>query len=294
MAKRKFPPKGYAAIEYPLPHEMRYSFGLLGENEAKNSMIVTLIRTSEDLGTPETIEVNPHNNAFVEESGPTIHLNSIIPRMNLKFTARMTTAAIETDKMRSLIFNWMPIYMAFEDDYVAKDVMTNTEVEDILEMSHTAATGNKRGTPLQSTVKSDTTNHASVQPLNAVSDTEVFGDYNLTTNTILEFQAFDTNLFWDAMDHFSNRGKLQKVVGKWHTQVVTRDRPFIYSSHNFTYPTVKRGNPWTYCGILFHLPQGVDFNQHFNAGETTVIEHLSIDLLCKYDEWLPDFDQKAF
>ncbi len=112
---KKFPPKGYTSIDYPLPHDFVYSFSLGAHTSSDTATICSIIRASEDVTAPEGIEVNPANGAFAEETGTIIAMNSIVPRINLTIKASISKAAIATDALRFINFNWFPIYMAFED-----------------------------------------------------------------------------------------------------------------------------------------------------------------------------------
>ncbi len=286
MAKHQYPPRGYRQAEYPLPHNFGFNFALSAEAATKDSTIVTLFHTREDAASAESIEVNPRNANFAEDGGAVIHNGSIIPKLNLTFSMRLTKIAEATDGIRALKVNWMPIYISFLNSLEAEDAKTAVQVEDILELQH--AVDNKDTYPLNSSTKLDETGSisASTIPL-----TEVFGDLGLTTNLIPESVAFDKSLFYNALEYYTNQGMLKKVIGKMNTVVVTRDRPFLYHSNNFTYPSVKRGNPYTFCGILFNLPQAADYDQIVQASEVTAISHVQIAGNVRFSEWNATFDQ---
>lgn len=290
MAK-KFPPKGYFAEEYPLPHNFTVASGLFMENEAKNSTIIPILRASEACLTPESIVVNPRNSAFAEDTGATIHMGSIVPRISFKLMARMTKTAIETDGVRSMIFSWFPIYISFLDTLEAEDDKTAVQIEDILELQHD--TGNKDTYPLYSGTDVGLVGHT--VPMSTIADAdEAFGDWGLTTNTIIESVAFDESLMFDALQYYTNKGMLQTTIGKRTVVHLTRDRAYRYFSNNFTYPKVKRGNKYTFCGIMIHVPQADSVDQLPTAGELTGgAQHLDIRCRVRYDEWNPNFDQTA-
>ncbi len=224
-------PKGYTQKQYPLHHDFMYKFNLYLENTAKDATICTLIRSSLAATGSENVEVNPKNAALVEETGPTIFQDSIIPRMSLGIQAAMTIPGIETDKVRSLRFDWCPIYTAFLDDLEATDKVSGLQIEDILELQHD--TTNEDVYPLNASKINGT------QPLSTVTDAdEAFGDFGLTTNATLESVAFDKDVYFDAMKYYTNGAKLRKVAPKMHSARVSRDRPYRYFSNNFTHPTV--------------------------------------------------------
>ncbi len=265
------------------------AFSLAAEAQTDNSTIVSLIRSTEVFNAPSAVVTNPRNGSFAEDAGPTIHMNSIVPRLSLSMMFSLTQPAIVTDDLRSIVVKWMPIYIAFLDDLEVQDDKTNTQIEDVLELQHETGAkdtyllydGNKLGIP------------SGTAPMSTVAATEVFGDYGLTTNTILEGVAFDEDAFWDNMHYKTNKEKLRKVTGPMKSILVTRDRPYRYYSNKFTYPTVKRGNPYTFCGILFHVPQGSESGQTFLNTDTTAIPHVNISLRCKFEEWNPSFSQEV-
>ncbi len=284
----KFPPKGYNALAHPLPHNFEYQFSLAAENATKDATIITLFRSSQAVNAAESIEVNPTNASFGEETGPLNQMNSIVPKVSFNMKCSMTKGAIETDKMRSLQFKWMPIYTAFLDSLEAYDIKSNQQIEDILELQHDVT--NQDTYPLFSNVDLGT----NVMPMSTKNATEVFGDVGLTTDTKLESVAFDEDDFWDTLSYKSNAAKLRKQIGQIHNVNVTRDRPYSYYSNNATFPTVKRGNMYTFCGILIWLPQAGGLGQVFKSGDTTDIDHLYVTASVRYDEWNPDFDQTAY
>lgn len=282
---RKFPPRGYRQDEYPLPHDTQYSFTLDGESETQNSTITTLFKMTELAATPELIEVNPTNLLFAEDGGTSVHRGSIIPKISLHMHAALTKGAIETDKIRQMNLYWIPLYTSFEDSLLASDERTGITIESIIELQRN--TTNKVVTPLFSTVNLSS---GGSQFLSTVPHTEVFGDMDLAGDAVLESVAFDLDTFMDARQFFSNAGMLKKVAPKVNKIVLTQDRYWEYHSNNFTYPTVKRANPFTFCGILWHLPLASRF-QYMSAGDTTDIPHVQVNMSVRYDEWNNAFEQ---
>lgn len=283
----KRPPRGYRRNEHPLPHNCNFVMNFQAEDETKNSSILPLFRMTEAAAAPENIEVNPTNANFAEEAGFSIARESIVPRINLRFSLQMTKGAIETDAMRAIRVNYMPIYTAFLDSLDAEDEKSGNDIETILELQH--ATDNKDVYPLYANV--DLGSDTSSIMLNTVHYGEALADWGLTTAATYESVAFDDGAFFDALQYYSNSGMLKKVVGGWRSIIVTRDRPYIYYSNNYTQPMVKRGNPYTFCGILFHVPQAGSSDQLFAAGDTTAIEHVRMTGRERFDEWNNAFEQ---
>lgn len=287
MAFSRFPPKGYKNSDKPLPHNWRTSFGLGMESATKDSTIVTLFRTSETAITPEAIQVHNEHPSFAQDIGTLIHPGSIVPQYELNITAKIGKAAIATDDLRNLQFWWRPIYTSFLDSLEASDVKTGTDVETIIGMQHDAT--NKDAYPLyEGTKLPDAISH----PLSTIPETEVFGDVGLAVSAVMENVTFTEELFDDAMHFYSNRGMLKKVCpGGWRKVFISQDNMYRYHTMNFTYPTVKRGNQYTFCGILFHLPQAGAGRQATLAADVTDIKHVDIAVNGRFDEWNNQFDQ---
>lgn len=295
----KFPPRGYTQMQYPLPHSFEYRFSLGLTSATKESTWCPILRTSETLVTPETIEVNPSNAAFAECNGSLIHNGSIIPRISFTLTAFIGEAGasdLVIAKNGKLIFNWMPVYVSFLNSLEAEDVRSAVQVEDVLELAHDAT--NKDTFPLYSATDLVASSGwgsdypATTEPAGIVD--EVFGDVGLTVDLKMESVAFNKSLYFDSLKFGTQSSMLRKVAPRLNTGVVGVGQNFRYSSNNKTYPSVKRGNPFTFCGILVHLPQAGTTGQFILDNEVTDIEHVHFGMRVSYDEWNPHFDQTAF
>ncbi len=285
------PPRGYRSQEHPLPHNFEYQFDLDVEDETKNSTICTLFRSSRAAFGVEAVEVNPTHNNFAEETGATIFQGSIIPKISVNMVAWMNLDAYELDSVENFMFKWMPIYTSFLNTLDAKNAGTPaSDIETILELQHDTA--NQDTYPLFAGTKLAGGNH----PLSTVTDSnEALGDVGLTTTAVMESVAFDEPAFWDAKHYYTNAGMLNKVSGRMNTiHLNYRRQPYKYFSNNFTQPMVKRGNPYTFCGILFHMPQADSFLQYCDSTDiNTSVAHIHIGMQVSYDEWNPDFDQTS-
>ncbi len=281
----KFPPRGYTQQQYPLPHNFGYLTQLRALSETQNTTIFTLFRTSEAAVDVENIEVNPSHPNFAEDVGPLIHNGSIVPRLSFSMRLSISKVGVETDKIQAMVVKWMPIYIAFLDSLDAEDSKTATQVEDLLELQHDTA--NKDTYPLFSGVNLGTGSQA----ISTIPAAEAFGDYGLTADTAMESVAFDEDAFFDGLSYFTNKGMLKKAIGKFKTVTLRPDRPYMYFSNNFTYPRVKRGNPYTFCGVMVHLPQAGEFGQIIQAADVTNIVHLNATLRVRFDEWNSQFEQ---
>lgn len=296
MTNRKFPPRGYKAEEFPLHHSFTYKFSLNLTDVAQDATIVTLLRNStENTTNPEAIEVNPHNASFAECNGPLCHPMSIIPKMTLSmncFQSEASALVIDANKdNKGVLFNWMPIYTAFADSIDAVDDFSGATVGTILELAKGSF---EEISPIFVADLDNAVGHGALHPLttqpNQITD-ETFDDYELGTDTVMEHVAFDKDLYFDIMRFGTNAHMLRKVAPRIHSAYVSPQHPWTYYSKNFTYPTVKRINPFTFCGILFSLPQAGSTEQLILDSEITDIEHLFFSVRCSYDEWNPGFDQ---
>lgn len=281
---KKFPPSGYTAEQYPLPHNFRSSFGLGATSAVKGGTTIPILRNTENSIGIEGVTVNPANSGFAEETGMSCFPGSIVPRINFNFSAFIPEAAIATG-VRHLVVKWMPIYFAFIDSLEAENHLALESVEDILEF--VSADAPKAVTPIYATKLFSPGN----MPLNTITETEAFGDWGLSVDATYEGIAFDEELFWDAKQFFSNASMLSMAHGPIRSALVKQDRPLSFSSNNRTFPRVKRINPFTYCGIHMWLPQADTAGQTLLDSEITDIEHLHVNYRCRFDEWNPNFDQ---
>lgn len=285
----KSPPRGYRSSEFPLPHDFSYDMKLTAEDEVQNTAMLTLIRATDLATNIDTVVVNPKHASFAEETGTSIAMDSIIPKIKFSLRINLTKAAIETDKMRSAHLVWYPVYNAF------KDMMDAIDLESGLTYGALAGVEDSGGSHDAQYIASGTNfTAADVMPMNTVLFTEVFGDHGLSVNTALESFALDQNNLFDAMKYGTIRGLLRKGIGKMHHVTVGIDKPYHYFSNNFTNPTVKRGNPFTFCGVVVHLFMGSTPDQYFNTDDTTDIGHVNVGARVNYDEWNPHFDQTPF
>ncbi len=280
----KFPPRGYTEQQFPLPHRFSSSFGLGATSATKGGTSIPILRNSWESVNIEAVEVNPRHGNFAEETGMSCFTGSIVPKINFTMSCFIPEAAIATG-VRHINFKYMPIYFAFADSYDAFDEKTNVDVEAILEMSHDTTQAD--ATPIYAAKTFSPGN----LPLNTITQTEVYGDWGLTTDVTYEGIALDEDLMFKAIQYYTNGSKLKMAMGQIRTAQVRQDRPFFFKSNNFTYPTVKRMNPFTYCGMHVWVPQANSTGQSLLDSEITDIEHLHFNYRCSFDEWNPNFDQ---
>lgn len=274
--------------QYPLIHNFSSQFALGATSATKGATIIPLIRFSENATGAEAIEVNPRNGAFAEETGMTTCAGSIIPRLNFSMTAFIPEAAIATG-VRHINFKFMPIYTSFLSSLDAANDKDDVDVEAILELTHSS--GSKYVTPIYAAKLFATLGSV---PLATVTDAdEAITHWGLTTDATYEGVAFNEELLYDMLSYGTNKGMLSKSIGPIRTAQVRQDRPWHFSSKNFTYPAVKRQNPYTFCGVMVWVPQAGTSGQSLIDAEITDIAHLQFNYRCRYEEWNPNFDQVA-
>ncbi len=284
---KRFPPRGYKETDKPLDHEGWQHFSLHAEGTTKNSTIVPLFKMTEECNAPENVEVNPTNDNFAIDGGTACHRGSIIDKLRLEMRMDLSKVAIETDKVRQLEVMWAPIYTAFLDSLDASDEKTGADIETIYELQH--ETTNKDTFPLYANVKLTGTS----MNLSTVGFAEDLGDLGLTTTAVIEAVAMsEIRVLFNQMRYYTNSGMMKKVVPRWHRVRLSRDRPY-FTVQRFINKTVKRMNPYTFCGILFTLAQVGSPEQFGLASETTDIDHVNVKMTWNYEEWNTAFEQAS-
>jgi len=271
------PPKGYLGQEFPLYHDFEYHFALQAEGTTKDSTIVPVICQDQLAQTLATTFVNPKHSSFEISNNPNCSPESIIPYMSISIRASLTKLAIETDLVRSLSFNYMMITTAYLSRLDAIDSKTGNDTETILELTH--ETDEEQVFPLWSGVDIGTNNLPANQ--------EGIG------GTPLESVAFDKELFFDALHYYDNRSMLRTMAPSMRSVTVKRDYPYVTSGTRNNKPICKFMNPYSFCGILFHLPQVGSIDQFGIAADTTAIDHVQFTMKVRFPEWNKGFYQES-
>ncbi len=283
-----FPPSGYKSTDAPLIHSQAQSFSLDGENILTDSTNVTLFHQTEACNAPENVEVNGTNDNYAIDIGSAIHRNSIIDKLKGRMRINLTKDAIETDKLQQLVMYYAPVYFSFLNSLDAEEERLAIDVENTLEMQH--ATDNKDAYPLFNGTKLP---DAGSVGLSTVGFAEAFGDIGLTTTAVLEgLDLIEIRSWFEQLRYFSNSGMLKRALPRWHRVVLTRNRPFATGIRGVS-GKVKRGNPYMFCGILFHLPPIGGVNQYHLARDSTDIPHVNVNMEWSYEEWNTAFEQAA-
>ncbi len=298
------PPRGFKSELYPLRHRVIYSFGLSAITSSQQTALCTLVRHTNDViaGTPGSIVVNPHNANYVTDNGPAVAKMSIIDRLSLSIRFNMTenclpenetaSGVFSGDGITALHFLWRPIFFSFGEKLDATDDDTTTTVSAILALS--------KDTTFEDIVPLTTgklpTGGASdfSQPVSTVNIAEVFGDYNMTTDTTMERHVWDEDLFQEASRRYTNKGALKACVGRTRHVNLTASRPSknFYIS-KFVPRAIRRVVPYTFMAIQVHLPLNSEIDQSYlaTAGSSS-LAHLGCRMICNYHEWNADHYQE--
>jgi len=306
------PPKGFKTELYPLRHRLEYAFGLSAITTTMNSACATLVRHTNDViaGTPGSIIVNPHNGGYMKDAGSACGKMSIIDRLSLSMRFNLTSLVNDKgltsgtagpnfddgvytgDGIHHLSFVWRPIFFSFQEKLLAADDVTTTTVEAILAL--TSDTGNEDVVPLTTNKLPQSGGSDKVQPISSVNILEDFGDWNQTTNLIMEDHVWDEDVFQEALMRYTNKGALKACVGRTRHVHLTRQKPF----HNvfikkFVPRSIRRIMPYSFFAIQIHVPSSADITQEYEREALTPsLAHIGVKILCHYHEWNADHYQE--
>ncbi len=301
------PPSGFVSEVYPLRHRVVYSFGLSMFSSTMNSAFATLVRHTNDViaNTPKIIVVNPHNTLYVTDNGPAVQKMSIIDKLNLSIRFNMTencadrahtagTSTNETftgDSIQHMRFHWRPVFFSFPEKLDAADDDTSTTVATILGLTKDATFEDV--VPLTTTKLPVQAGSDLSQPVSSVNIAEVFGDYNMTTNTTMEDHPWDEDLFQEALKRYTNKGALKACVGRTRYVNLTRRQPFKnFHISKFVPRSIRRIMPYSFFGIQINVPTIDQIDQDYSAiNQTAVLAHLGCKIICSYHEWNSDHFQ---
>ncbi len=279
----RFTKKLMKSTWYPQPHKINGGCAFEADDATLDSTIIPVCFYDEGLGAPTGKETNPRNSAFAIVAGEgNCFVGSRVNDINgiLRFSL---SSLFNDSNLPSLRFAWMPIYMAFKENYTAIDELSSLEVQDILELQ-TEST-DRQGGALYVAAKD--------LPEKATGDAVVGTNTPfLDTDTGLESVAFEQGTYYDMLHFLTNGSLLAKSSGGLRWITLTRDRPTKTVRFNIK-PKVKRMNEFTYCGILLHVPLAGTFDQNFAVAEIAgAVNLLYADWHIRYNEWNEDFNSR--
>ncbi len=298
------PPRGFKSELYPLRHRLEYSCALSLTTTNINSCFLTILRHTGDLisGAPGNIVVNPHHVNYVTDAGPAVCKMSIIDKVRISLKFNMTTMCLpenETaagtfsgDGINHLHLTWRPVFFSFVEKLDAADEDTGTTVRTILGLTSDATFDDV--VPLTTTKLPVIGNSDKSQPVSSVNIAEVFGDYNMTTNTTMEDHPWDEDLFQEALRRYTNKGALKACVGRTRHVHLTTAKPYkTFFLDKFVPRSVRRIMPYTFFGIQINLPtEGDPGADYYGSTLTANRGHVGIKALINYHEWNADHYQE--
>ncbi len=265
--------------DYPRKHRLFESYAFSAEAATANyATIFPIIMNDDALGAPETYNAHPQHASYIEESMPNCYPDSVIGKIRVILKLRLTLPAIAAG-IRTIKFKYMPIYTAFLEDLNAIDELTSETLKTILQLQSEAT--DRQVYPLWNAVTGDagyTAWHTNIPGLTAGAP------QGIAWTDAIQDDYFEQKRFGML------GGLLRKVTPRgMRTVTISRDNPVKTVALEFRInPNVKRINPYTFCGVLLHLPQGSagdTIRQDFEISDTTDIRHLSCEVRCLYDEW---------
>ncbi len=266
---------------YARPHNKRNTWAHGLETAVANrATIYPLIMYDEGLGSPTDYEANPEHASFVEAAEPNCYPGSRVDNAFITLRVSLTKAALETDKLHMVRGAFMMIHTAFKEDLTANDELSGLDIGEILELDSEAT--DRQTYPLWNDIDMPDMMGTSfaLLPANVPS---------LVTDQSIEGVAFSENIYYNALNYFTNAGKLKKVASGLKWFVLTKDRPykefkiFVHSKNKFM-------NPYSFMGCLVYFPPVDSVEQIPVAGDTTNVNHIRVDMKYRYYEWNGNFN----
>lgn len=262
---------------FPAVHVLERKFVLSADStlNAKQATIVPIAMQDEGKGDPTSLYTNPESASFAEVNEPNCYPDSKINFAKINVELGISKQAYSTDSIEVLKVMVFPIFTSFLENLTALNDVTSEEVEDILELQH--ETTDRQTYPLW-------------------NGTKLNGDFvetgsnvpGLTTNTNIEGVNIDVNKIYDALQFYTNGGKIRKSIGKIKWLNVSRKRNLRLSFRIKS--KTKRMNPYTFLGLAVVLPAEDDYNQVMKNGDMTAIDHLHVKVSARYNEWNENFN----
>ncbi len=295
------PPRGFKSEVYPLRHRLIFSAALSMGADTTNTVYLPIVMSSSEMDVaPDTIQVNPHNINYEEDNGPLVRQMSILDKLRISLRFNMTetcndkqetsSGTFTGDGIQSIKFLWRPIFGSFTEKLDATDDDTSTTVAALLGLTHDATFEDV--VPI-TTTKLVTSGASDLSlPVSTVNAVQVFGDFNMTTNTTMEDHVHDEDLLQSALRRFTNKGALRSMMGRTRHVTLTRNRPYkTFYMDKFLPRSIRRVLPFTFLGIQVHMPFITDVEQSYHVTVLGSAGHLGIKCIANYHEWNSEHDQ---
>ncbi len=263
---------------FPRPHNMQHSW-LDSIDAASLYTLYPAIIHDEGLGSASAYESNLEHASFVEAAEPNCYPDSRISNFFFQLEATLTKGAITTDALPAVKFCYMPIIMAFKEDYIAIDELSSIEVQDVYDL--VTESTDRQGYPGW-----NTTNKVEKFANSALLAANVPG---LTAGQVMEGTTFVPNTFYNSLQYLTIQGKMKATnMGlRWIT--LTKNRPHVRIRVRLN-SKVKRMNPYTTCVILVGSPAAGTHDQIPIPADTSAISHIAFTATTRYLEWHQNFN----
>ncbi len=290
-------PAGLKAMENPLKHKFRYSFGLNASIANANSAFIPLIKNTKNLatGVPGTVMVNPHNTNVDLETGAVCAPMSIIQNLTLSMSVTALSQQ-PTDDLKGVKYWWMPIFGSFLEKWDADDDAGGGKVAAMLQLTVDAT--NQDCTPITTNKLKVLGTSDTLHPVSSVNLAEVYNTHlNMTTDLAMEDCPFDATAFFNLMQYGTNKGALKACIGRIRHGMVNysggkRDTHQSFFIKKFVPRPVRRIVPYSFFGILIHLPLITEHGQSYTEETSlgTTLNHIGFKINVNYDEWNEEHD----
>ncbi len=266
---------------WPRPHNATGSFSFELDNGSIDTTIVPIIHYDEGQGAPDSYNSHPQNASHTISGASNCFVNSRINRVFAEFRVSATSLFYD-HKIQAIRVAFMPIHMAFKEDYDATDELSGATIKSVLVMEY--ETTDRQGRPIFN----------SNDMAEKYTDSGLLWDtvgLGLTTDETVEGTAFDQELFYDTLQYSTIGKKLTTVCGglKWFT--ITQRFPTMTYRIRIT-PDVKRMNEYAFLGCMVHCPvQGSSYQMPVLTRDlTAATQYIDVDWAFRYYERNDDFD----
>lgn len=263
---------------YPRIHNQQLSWthGLeSGVNDA--STIVPIVAHDEAVAA-STIKTHPENASFAEYAAANCMPESRIDIVNCDLTFNLTKAFLETDKLHMCKIGYQVYHTSFEDQ-AAVDELSGTTIATVLELAQESS--DRQAFPLYNDIKMDAKFTG--------SSTLHADQFGLTASQLLEAVTFNLDTYYDALHFMTINKKLKTCQSgiKWFT--LTRQHPM--RSFPIKLPDKSKAiNEFTFFGVHVVIPPFGHHMQYHVVADSTDIQHVSVNLRYRYNEWNRNFN----
>lgn len=260
------------------------------DTDFNNQATFVPVLYNDDGMSPSGYYANPQHASFAKDTQGGCYPESKVYSISAKFQMFLLKEAWNTDKLKSLKVNIIPVHTAFLEDLTPKDDLTGETIESILELQH--ETTDRQTYPI----------YAGTKLTGSVLDVGS-RQQGLTTNTNIENISFDLQKLYDALSYYTIKGKLKSVIGGIMTKTVSvgmdtipqpgtkRSKAIATAQFKLRLPSsTKAINPYTFLGFIIYIPKlGLESN-FGEPADTTNIDHIQVDFRCRFNEWNDSFN----